>query len=165
MFKSFFFLFLALAPLAVCALESEAPGDFSLEAAFYDFVELKPNTIFAFDTYLFSARGRLFSPAKDVAVRLGAFLSRTEDSRDTGINLSGFFSWGRWKTIKFYNSVSGTGGVNLTDSVFYASADAKIGAELPLLAGVNLFGEGGIVFRTAVETDLIVNAGIRYNVF
>ena len=155
---------LAFAPLATCAVESESPGKLFIEAAFYDFIETKPNTMFAFDTYLFSANYRLFSPAKNVSVSIGFFLSRTEDSRDTGINLFGFYYWGLCKTINFYNSVSGTAGINLNDRVAYASGDAKIGGEIPFL-GVNLFGEGGIVFRTAMDTDWIVNAGIRYNMF
>ncbi|OGF46132.1 MAG: hypothetical protein A2452_00255 [Candidatus Firestonebacteria bacterium RIFOXYC2_FULL_39_67] len=136
----------------------------NIELSLYDFVNngLNPDLN---NTFLFAVNYEMFIPLKNLTLSAGPFYSQMKGNNNIGLRINGYYYPFSSNSINIFFSISGEGGLSLTNSAKTISCEAKIGAEITF-GTVELFGEGGVCLRKgSTNLNILINSGIKVYIF
>ena len=141
----------------------------NLEIGLYDFVDktFDFNKIFRGNTFLLACNFKLLDlePSKKFVVTYGPYFYENHGSDDLGLRAVGYFYPSPRELLLPYGALSGAAGYSFRNQNIIVSLDLKIGAELPIDI-FEIFLETGIGYQTSsIYINLMVNSGIRVNIF
>ncbi len=141
-----------------------APDRLNFEFGVYDFLNRGCGPLVRNHSSFLALNYKISTPMKDLVFIFGPFYSEGLGSNDVGMRVAGYFNRFPKEFYNVYTGISASGGYCNRDKNLYAETEVKLGGEL-LIFDVDLFGEGGVAFRTGQALNILVNMGVRLYIF